>query len=431
MPRSGVANVRYALAVSVSPSVSGAIGPAAGRRILSAELLSIGSELTVGDTRDTNAGDIARSLTARGVRVARIQALPDDLDAVTDAFAGALRRVDLVISTGGLGPTPDDLTREALAALCGEAPRIDPALEAWLRDLWARRGIEFPELNLKQAWLIPSATAIPNENGTAPGWWIERPDGAVAIALPGPPREMRPMWDGWALERLEEHGLGRDVEQRTLRLAGIGESQVANLLGRELLAGANPSIATYARAEAVDVRIAAIDEGDRSARELADGAEHAVLAALGDHVWARGATTWAEAIDGALADLGWSLATTEAGTDGSLATLLAPSTRRRRAEVVRDAAGLGPLAVAAAGVAQRSAADVGCAVGIRARGDDTAVSVAVITPRGEHHERRLAFMGGDQGRLRAGLAAADILLRQLRGVAADPPDPEAMRETQR
>ncbi len=173
------------------------------RRLLTAELLSIGSELTVGETRDTNAGELARSLTGMGVRVTRLTALPDDLDQVTDAFTTGLGRADLVVSTGGLGPTPDDLTREAIAAACGETPEVDAGLEAWLRDLWARRGMPFPELNLKQAWLIPSATALPNPNGTAPGWFVDRPDGRVVVALPGPPREMRPMWADHVVPRLQ------------------------------------------------------------------------------------------------------------------------------------------------------------------------------------------------------------------------------------
>src|SRR5437868_7001123 len=174
----------------------GALGSAAmaSRPILTAELLSIGSELTVGETRDTNAGDLARSLTDLGVAVRRIQALPDDLAVVSEGFSAAIRHADLVVSTGGLGPTPDDLTREATAAALGEEPRVDPDLEHWLRELWARRGMPFPEMNVKQAWLLPSATALPNPNGTAPGWWVDRGDGGVVVALPGPPREMRPMW---------------------------------------------------------------------------------------------------------------------------------------------------------------------------------------------------------------------------------------------
>src|SRR4029453_8189458 len=103
------------------------------RHLLTAELLSIGSELTVGETRDTNAGELARSLTGLGVRVTRLTALPDDLDQVSDAFTTALGRVDLVISPGGRGPPPADLTREAIAAATGETPQVDAGLEAWLR----------------------------------------------------------------------------------------------------------------------------------------------------------------------------------------------------------------------------------------------------------------------------------------------------------
>src|SRR6478672_2817117 len=108
--------------------------PAAARTLLRAEILSIGTELTVGDTRDTNSAELARSLTTAGVVVSRITALPDRLEVVAEAFEAALDRVDLVVSTGGLGPTPDDLTREAIARVVGETPSVDASLEAWLRQ---------------------------------------------------------------------------------------------------------------------------------------------------------------------------------------------------------------------------------------------------------------------------------------------------------
>ena len=166
--------------MSDTPGPSGTTA-ASRRRLLTAEILSIGSELTVGETRDTNAGELAGHLTAAGVRVGRITALPDDLVAVTDAFATGLSRADVVVSTGGLGPTPDDLTREAIAAACGESVDVEPDVEAWLRDLWRRREMPFPELNLKQAWRIPSCEALANPNGTAPGWLVDRPDGRVIV----------------------------------------------------------------------------------------------------------------------------------------------------------------------------------------------------------------------------------------------------------
>jgi nicotinamide-nucleotide amidase len=238
----------------------GQAAPAAGRTLRTAALLAVGSELTTGETRDTNGGELARALAGSGVRVHRILALPDDLALVTAAFRDALSSVDLVVATGGLGPTPDDLTREVLAAAVGEVPVVDPDLEVWLRDLFARRGVPLLEVNLKQAWRIPSSTAIPNPNGTAPGWWVDRPDGRAAVLLPGPPREMRAMWSDWVLPRLRQRRLGDGRVVRTLRTYGIGESHVAELLGDAMLRRANPVVATYARADWLDVRVTAVDE---------------------------------------------------------------------------------------------------------------------------------------------------------------------------
>jgi nicotinamide-nucleotide amidase len=400
--------------------------PSAARRLARAEILSIGSELLAGETRDTNAGELARALTGRGVRVDRIQSLPDDLVAVAGAFRAALGEADLVISTGGLGPTPDDLTREAIAELCDERPAVDPGIERWLRGLWARREMPFPEMNLKQAWLIPSATPIPNANGTAPGWWVDRPDGRIVVALPGPPREMRPMWSEWVLPRLEARGLGTEIEIRTLRLTGIGESQVADLLGEALLRASNPVVATYARSDAVDVRISAVAEpsGDgrppRTAADVAAAAESEVLERLRDYVWARGETSWSAAIGERLDALGWRLATVELGTGGSLGALVGDVAWLIRTEsLAADPTDGSPELEQTADRAREAAGcEVGVAVRARPRGEDTAVSVVVTSPRGTHHERRLAFLGGTQGRSRAALVAAAVLLAEL-GRAVD------------
>ena len=273
----------------------------------------------MGDTRDTNAGELARDLTARGVQVLRLQAIPDDLEVVRGALEAALGRADLVLTTGGLGPTPDDLTREAVAALVGEEPTVDPEMEAWLRDRFERRGMAFPEVNLKQAWRIPSAEALPNPNGTAPGWLVEAPEGRVVVTLPGPPREMRAMWHDEALPRLTARGLGREIVARTWRLHGIGESHVAELLGEELLRAADPVVATYARVEAVDVRVASSGPG---AEERVAQAGAVVEEQLGRYVWATGDTTWADAVSAALEQQGWTLAIVEHGLGGALTALL-------------------------------------------------------------------------------------------------------------
>jgi len=395
--------------------------PLAGeaRTILTAELLAIGTELTVGETTDTNSGELARSLVAHGVAVGRVADLPDDLDVVVEALHGALARADLVVTTGGLGPTPDDLTREAVAAVCGEAPVVDEATLAWLRDRWTRRRQPFPESNVKQAWIIPSATALPNPNGTAPGWWVARPDGRVIVLLPGPPREMRPMWTDQVLPRLEARGVGADREVRILRLTGIGESQVVERLGEKLLRATNPVVATYARQEAVDVRVSARSDGVRTAAELEDEAEAAVMAALGEFVWARGETSWSAAIGDALAARGWTLATVERGTAGALVGLLRGCDALRRAEVLTEASSSNSRDPEGDGrEAERARVDAGAEVGLALRtadaGEDTGVHVAVATPRGRHAERRVAFLRGPQGQDRAAIAAAAVLLDVLR-----------------
>jgi nicotinamide-nucleotide amidase len=375
-------------------------------------LLSVGSEITAGETRDTNAGEIARDLTREGVRVGRLTAVPDRLDVVRDAFASALSRADLVVATGGLGPTPDDLTREAIAACVGETPAVDAELETWLRELWRRRGMPMPDMNLKQAWLIPSGRAIANPNGTAPGWWVSTPEGRVVVALPGPPREMRPMWREDALVALRARGLGEEQEIRTFRLTGIGESAVADLLGEELLRRENPEVATYARAEAVDVRISAFAEGGRSAVELVSEAEAVVLGHLGKYVWARGDETWADAIGRRLQARDWTLATAEVGTGGTLVALLGFQPWLIHSTIVPPAAP-GDLDVMAGDVRAAAGADVGLAVRIHPAGSDTTVTIAIDTEAGTRTEERLAFLGNEQGRLRAALNAAAVLWEAL------------------
>ena len=389
------------------------------RPIRTAVLLAIGSELTVGETRDTNSGDLARSLSEAGVDVAWISALPDRLGTVTAALRDALAAADVVVTTGGLGPTPDDLTREAIADLCGEVPAVDPELERWLRHLFERRGLAFARTNLKQAWLIPSASAIPNERGTAPGWWVDRPEGRVIVALPGPPSEMRPMWQGWVMPRLRERGLGQERVTLTYRLAGIGESAVAALLGERLLRTENPVVATYARSDAVDVRISAVAEVGRSAAALVDEAAAVVLAAIGEHVWGLDDDTWPAALGRELLARDWDAALVEVGTGGATARLLGEATWLRTARVI--AAGSSGADAALSEVATQARGDSGASIGLAVRAietaEDTRVELAAAGPWGVSETSQTAFLGGSEGRRRAGLAAAAFLYGILHEVA--------------
>jgi molybdenum cofactor synthesis domain-containing protein len=403
--------------------------PTSDRPIRTAELLAVGSELTTGETRDTNGGELAASLSSAGVSIRRIAALPDDLEAVTAHVREALGAVDLVVSTGGLGPTPDDLTREAFAAALGETPVVDPGLEAWLRSMFERRGSRLLAVNLKQAWLIPSATSIPNANGTAPGWWVDAPDGRVAILLPGPPREMRPMWQEWVLPRLRERGLGDGRVVRNLRTYGIGESMVVDRLGDAWLRRANPVVATYAGADWLDIRVSAVDEVDpdgrpAAAEEIVDAAVAQIREALPGHVWAEGRTTWAELVTAALGASKANLATIESGTRGQLGLLLADVSGLVEAVALAEdghsTALKSGLEGAAARVARESRAAVGLALVAHADPPATSVEVAVVAPA-DDWSRRLElrlFQHGAHGRLRAAVAAAAFLIEVLREAPA-------------
>jgi nicotinamide-nucleotide amidase len=401
------------------------------RIIRTAVLLAVGSELTTGETRDTNGGELARALAGSGVLVRRILALPDDLALVAAAFRDALSSVDLVVATGGLGPTPDDLTREALAAAVGEVPIVDPELEAWLRDLFARRGMPLLEVNLKQAWRIPSSTAIPNPNGTAPGWWVDRPDGRVAVLLPGPPREMRPMWSDWVLPRLRERRLGDGRVVRTLRTYGVGESHAAELLGDAMLRRANPVVATYARADWLDVRVTAVDEPAadgvpaRTAHAILDETVTGVRATLAGFVWAEGETSWSDLVSAAASAAGVRLATVEVGTTGTLAALLAEVPALERSASAGPGVAPDPAVWPVEEAALEAARSIGVAVGVgvgvalvalTVPGDGTRLRVAVAAPEAGVSrvlEVRL-FQHGAHGRFRAAVAAAAFTIEVLR-----------------
>lgn len=386
------------------------------RAIKTAVLLAVGSELTTGSTRDTNSGDLARELTGLGVRVLRNVALPDDLVIATAAVADALRDADLVVTTGGLGPTPDDLTREAIAAACGLEPRVDDELLAGIAALFTRRGSAMPDANRKQAWLIDGAIALPNPHGSAPGWWVERSDGGVIIGLPGPPREMWPMWREHALPRLHAGALGVDRAIHTLRLTGVGESALVALIGEDVLRAANPQVATYARADAVDVVVSAEADGRVAAQALVNETVGRLRTQLGEFVFAEGDQTWAYALGVRLGAR--TLATVEMGTSGHLQALLGGAPYLRFGELVADEANLHHAAADLGHFAQRvrevGGADIGVALFAR-QDKDTHVRIAVATADGVESMERMAFLAGEEGRRRAALTCAAALWQFLRG----------------
>jgi nicotinamide-nucleotide amidase len=382
------------------------------RAITTAEILAVGTELLVGETRDTNSGDLAVELTALGVDVMRISDLPDRQDLLVEAIRAALSRTDLVITSGGLGPTPDDLTREAIAEALGDTPVVDPDLEAWLRDIWDRRGLPFSDVNLKQAWLIPGASALPNPNGTAPGWWVETA-GQVVIALPGPPRELQPMWRDHALPRLHARGLGTDRAAETLRLTGIGESAVVDLIGEAVLRASQPQVATYARVDAVDLRVSAVGEPGRSARVIVDEAVAGLMPLVEPYVFARGDEGWPDALTRRLGRR--RLATVEIGTSGQLGALLGAASWLASAELVGPGAAVDghDLERLASAARTRTGVEAGLAVHAVPASDDMRVEVAVDLDGAISRSEHTVFRGGEIGRRRAANTACAALWARL------------------
>lgn len=281
------------------------------------QLLSVGSELLLGETVDTNAAFLGAELARLGLELRGTRHLPDDRRLLNGAFREARASADLVLATGGLGPTHDDLTREGLADAVGEEPEPDPALEQMLRERFGAYG-SMPVSNLRQALRIPSAEALANPIGSAPGWWMDR-DGVVVVLLPGVPSEMRRMWHEEIAPRLAQRFALLPLRLRTVKTMGMGESAVAELLG-DLLARPGPDVEAgiYARDDGVHLRFST-----RAAASLLDGPAQRAVALLGEHVWG---TDGDELGAVALAALGRrgveSLASWEADTHGALLATL-------------------------------------------------------------------------------------------------------------
>jgi nicotinamide-nucleotide amidase len=287
---------------------------------MKAEILSIGTEILLGEIVDTNAAYIASRLPAMGIDLYFKAVVGDNLDRLTETIGRARERSDIVICTGGLGPTEDDLTREAICAVLNEEPHVDPELEAGLRAFFERRGYAMPERNVKQCWLIPSARAIPNPRGTAPGWWVER-DGKIIIAMPGPPTEMTRMWEKEVAPELLRRNPGSVLITRTLKTAGIGEGTVDEMVSA-LLKSTNPSIGIYARADGVHLRLAAKAPDEQAAWRLLRPMEEELRAILGPAIWGADEDTFESVVGDMMKERRITLATMESCTGGLLASTI-------------------------------------------------------------------------------------------------------------
>ena len=194
---------------------------------MKAEIFSIGTELLMGELVDTNSSWIASRLPALGIQLQSISIIGDNLDMLAEAFSNSMDKSDIIFTTGGLGPTQDDLTREGIAQALGETPSVQRQVVEDLEKYFAGRGMSMPPHNIKQAHLIPSAQFIPNRNGTAPGWWVEN-KGKIIICMPGPPGETQPLWQELIEPKLktivdEEITITRNIKTLGMSEAAIDE----------------------------------------------------------------------------------------------------------------------------------------------------------------------------------------------------------------
>lgn len=284
-----------------------------------AEILSCGTELLLGHITDTNATYLAQSLSALGIDLYFVSQVGDNQGRIVDTLRRAWERSDLIIMTGGLGPTEDDLARESISALLGETMQVDPTLEAELRRVFATRRSDMPERNVKQATLIPSAKALPNPRGTAPGWWVEK-DKRIIVAMPGVPREMYRMWEQEAIPRLKPY-TGGLIFTRILRVSGLGESSVEERLD-SFLHSNNPTLATYAKSDAIDVRITAKADTSEEAERLVAEMEVQVRQVLGHYVFGTDKDTLQSVVGDLLLSRNQSLAVMESLTGGLLSSTI-------------------------------------------------------------------------------------------------------------
>ena len=332
------------------------------------EILTVGTELVLGFTVDTNAAEMARALAEAGIRVRRRASVSDELADVRQALAVALERCGTVIVTGGLGPTPDDLTRQAAAEVFGARLVHDSAVLADLEEKYRRRGIaQMPASNRRQADVPEGATVLPNPIGTAPGLWIDDGHGRLAILLPGVPKEMRRLMESEVIPRLRSRGRAEDgepravIRSRTLRTAGIPESALADQVGDEQrLLPAGLSLAWLPSLAGVDLRLTAWNLGEEEARAALAQAAGSLRAKLGAHLYSEDGDDLAAVVLRALEDQGAKLAVAESCTGGLLGARLTAVPGSSRVFVggvtaYANEAKLGLLGVSAEAIAEQGA----------------------------------------------------------------------------
>ncbi len=288
---------------------------------LTAEIIAIGSELLAPDRTDTNSLWLTEKLNSIGIEVKLKTIVGDDDARLEEAIRDATRRSKVVITTGGLGPTEDDITRKVAARALGRRLLLDETILAELRRRFLSFGHVMPERNSRQAMVIEKAEVLPNPNGSAPGMFIEH-EGVAIILLPGPPREMRPMFENHVLPKLATRAGSVKVVRRLLRVAGLGESTVDEKIAPIYTQYENPQTTILFNQSEIEIHLTARGRTEADAEVLLDRLSGQLEERLGNAVFSYAGETMEEIVGLKLTLGGYTLAVAESCTGGLVAQRL-------------------------------------------------------------------------------------------------------------
>jgi len=405
---------------------------------MQAEIVSVGSELLLGQIVDTNSAVIGRHLAAIGLDLYYKTTVGDNLSRLTAVLRQALDRSEVVITTGGIGPTADDVTREAAAAATGRELEFSDHLMAQIEAFFRARGFKLSPSNRRQAFIPRGAIPIENPVGTAPAFVVEVGERCV-ITLPGVPREMEHLLVTRVLPYLRErYGLKGEIRLRVLKVVGLGESRIGELLADFMEKGRNPTIGTLAHLGQVDVRIAAKGSDTEGAQRLIEPVEAQIRERLGELIFGADSETLESVISAHVRRVGVRVAVAESGSGGVVAERLAAGigegfaggvvlggadgADRLGADYPKDAGPEARARVLAGRVREWHGVRIGAATVFQ---DDpgseppvTVVGLAVAFD-GRFESREYRF-GGDlpSMKIRTATLALDLLRRCLGGIAA-------------
>jgi competence/damage-inducible protein CinA-like protein len=288
---------------------------------MKAEIIAVGSELLTPDRVDTNSLFLTAQLNRLGIEVTRKTVVGDELAALRNAFDDAAKRVELVIASGGLGPTEDDRTRDAVADLLGRKLARDPAVMSMIEARFRKIGRAMSEVNARQAMVPEGATVLENDRGTAPGLWLES-SGRIVILLPGPPHELKAMFSAQVAPRLARLATGVRLVARELRVAGMGESDVDQRIAPIYTRHGDVQTTILAAPGEIQIHLRIWSKDTPAAERLLKGIQESIVLALGEAVFTTKGESMEEVVARELTMRQATIATAESCTGGLLAERL-------------------------------------------------------------------------------------------------------------